>query len=125
MKNNWPCSTKDNCQPTPRYIHRLTVEKPGTTVDAAGQPDLTATWVAVGTIKANFVTKGGKESYVFKQTQADTTAVLMAPLTDLSRSLHKHTDWRLRRGTEVYEITYSDLINKTGKVVVIEVKEAV
>ena len=124
MKNNWPCSTKDNCQPTPRY-YTLTVEKPGTATDAAGQPDLTAAWVSVGRIRANFVTKGGKEAYVFKQTQADTTDVLYSPSTSLSRSLHKHTDWRLRRGTEVYEITYSDLINKTGKVVVIEVKEAV
>lgn len=110
-----------------RCTHTLTVEKPGAAVDAAGQPDLAtdASWVTVGQIRARAVTRGGKEAYVFKQTQADTENVFFSPSTALSRSLHDHPEWRLRDGSYVYEITYSDLINKTGKEVIIEVKEAV
>ena len=117
-----------SCQTMPpRCDLTLTVEKPGPAVDAAGHPDLTNpnAWVTVGTIRARAVTRGGKEAYVFKQTQADTTTVFYTPKTQLSASLHKNTDWRLRRNNEVYEITYADVVNKTSREVMIEAKEAV
>lgn len=115
-------------QMPPRYTQRVTVQRPKTTpVDAANHLDLTddANWENVGQMMVRFVTKGGAESYVFKQTQANTTTVMFTPSTVISRQLHTQTDWRLKRGDEIYEITYSDRINKTGDEVIIEARESV
>lgn len=116
-----------NCAELPqRSTHTLTVKKPRTTTDADGHIDLTdpANWTTVGQIRGRFITKGGSESFVFKQTKSTTTDVIVAPATEISRQLKDHTDWQIHNGSDVYEITYSDLINKTGREVIIEVKEA-
>lgn len=113
-----------NCnEMPPRYIHTLTVEKPKTVADDAGFIDLTedSNWVTVGQIKANIITKGGAESYVFKQVQATTDMVLKSPSTTLSRSLDP--SWRLRFKERKLNIVAAYLINETGKVVQIEVQE--
>lgn len=116
-----PCN---NCQEMPpRYIHTLTVEKPGTTTDSSGQLDLDddANWITVGQIKANIVTKGGSESYLFKQVHAETDMILKSPSTTLSRSIVP--SWRLRFQGRKLNVIASDLINLTGKVVQTEVTE--
>lgn len=112
-----------DCKPAPVYTHTLTVQKPGTTVDAAGLIDLTNddNWTTQGRIRARFITKGGSEGYVLKQTQAETALVIECPATTLSRSIDP--SWRLALGERRFDILASYLINETGKVVRIEVKE--
>jgi head-tail adaptor len=106
-----------------RYIHTLTVEKPGTATDASGQIDLDddTNWITVGRIKANFVTKGGSESYLFKQAHAETDMILKSQSTTISRSIVP--SWRLRFKGRKLNVVASDLINMTGKVVQTEVTE--
>ncbi len=106
----------------PRYTHTLTVEKPGTTTDDDGRIDPSdSNWVTVGRIMARFVTKGGRESYVFKQVQATTTTVIMAQATLIAISLDP--SWRLRFGDRKFNIVASYLINESGRVVQIEAIE--
>lgn len=111
------------CESIPTYTHTLTVQQPGTTVDAAGHVDLTdnANWTTLGQIRARFITKGGRESFVFKQTKAETTHVLMAPSTTLARSLDPA--WRLTMGTRVFQITNANDVNEMNREVIIEVTE--
>lgn len=116
---------KCDCPETPVFRHTLTVEKPGTTVDAAGHVDLTddANWVTVGNVRASFKTKGGREWFVFKQTQAETTLVADMPATTISRAIIPK--WRLRFGARKMEVVASYLIDETGQIWRVEVKEKV
>ncbi len=112
------------CGDVPFYNKTLTAEQPGTARDAAGQTDLTedANWDLVGRIRARFITKGGSESYVFKQTLAETTDVIRCPATAIARSIDP--SFRLTMGSRKFEITASYLINESGKEWQIEAKEA-
>jgi head-tail adaptor len=114
----------DNCGEVPVYNKTLTVEQPSTARDAAGQTDLTvdANWDLVGRIRARFITKGGSESYVFKQTLAETTHVIVCNATAVARQIDP--SFRLTLGSRKFEITASFLVNESGKVWQIEAKEA-
>lgn len=117
-----PCN---NCQEMPpRFIQTITVERPRTTaVDDSGQIDLNddANWITVGQIKANIITKGGSESYLFKQVHAETDMIVKSPSTEISRSIVP--SWRLRFQGRKLNVIASDLINLTGRVVQTEVTE--
>lgn len=115
-----PCT---DCKTRPPYTHTLTIQRPGTTTDAAGHVDLTDddNWTTVGQIRARFITKGGRESFVFKQTQAETTHVLLSPSTTLTRSLDPA--WRLKMGTRIFQITNTNDVNEMNREVIIEVTE--
>lgn len=105
-----------------RCTHTLTVEKPGSTVDASGQISLAdSNWVTVGQIRVRFITRGGSEQHVFKQVQANTTTVMKCPRTSLSESLDP--SWRLRLGSRKINIVTAFVINETGKEVQIEGEE--
>lgn len=111
------------CNEIQRYPHTLTVEQPGTTKDAAGHVDLTDddNWEYVGRIKARFITRGGKESYVFKQTQATSTHVIEAMANSTAKAIDP--SWRLKFGTRIFEINAVNNVDEMNKVIRIEATE--
>lgn len=121
MANSSPAC---DCQTeTPRYPHILIIEQPSGTADAAGHIDLTSdsNWIQVGRIKGRFITKGGRESFVFRQVQAETTHVIEVASTPLSRSIVPK--WRLRIGTEKYNVTAAYDVDRMRKAVRVEATE--
>ena len=115
-----------DCKPMPRYTRRLVVEKPRTTLDGAGQTDLTedSNWVQTGTVRARFITRGGMESRVFDQIQAETTHVIETPATTFSRSIIP--SWRAKFDGRKLNITAAYNVNEDRRGVVrLEAKEAV
>lgn len=110
-----PC---DDCKTMPaKMTHTLTVERPGTTQDAAGQLNLgsDASWVNVGRIRARFVSTNGTESFALSPTQAEgeNAFVIEATATAIAKSLQP--SWRLRLGSRKLEITSAYLVGETGK----------
>lgn len=85
------------CDPSKikNYRYTLTVHSPGGTADAGGHVDLTDddNWTTEGTIKANFVTKGGREYINGERVNAEVSHLLETPSNNFSRSIE--TSWRL------------------------------
>lgn len=121
------------CQcPTPPkpYTHTLTLQKPdpNATNDDDGLIDLRNddNWVTVASIRARFVTSGGRESErtdteTYRQVQAMDTVLVFTPATNTTRNLNPA--WRLKLGTRVFQIVSAQLINETGREVTIKAME--
>lgn len=115
---------KCECDQAPeRFRHTLTVERPGTTTDDDGQIDLTDddNWTAAFRIKANFITKGGGESRVFRQVQAVTDTVIKTPATANTATIDP--SWRIKWGSRVFNIVAAYRIDEDTKVFQIEATE--
>lgn len=110
---NCGCKTEERV----RYRHRVTVQKPKTTQDGAGHVNLTedANWTNAGTWQVRFITRGGRESRVFDQVQAETTHIVEGHSTPFTRTIIPK--WRLKFGTRVLNITAAyDVNEERGKV---------
>ena len=119
----WECADCPTQKKT-RYRHRLTVKSPSGTADEYGQIDLDDSDNATteGTIKANFVSKGGREFFRGEQIQADVTHLLETPSKSLSRSLQPN--WWLVMGSRTFQIVASFDVNEERNIVQIQVKES-
>jgi hypothetical protein len=115
------------CESIPSYRHTLTVQSPTGAAGADGHPDLTldASWTTQGTIKANFVSKSGREFVSGQKVQADQGHTIETPSTAFSRGILPK--WRLtwtRNGSTVKgEILSAVDINEERRVVQIQVME--
>lgn len=111
------------CESEKRW-YTLTVQSPAGTAGADGQIDYTndVNWTTQGTIKANFVSKAGREFVSAKQVQADQGSLLETPSTGFSRGIQP--SWRLVFGSRKFEISSVWDMNEERRVVQIEVKEA-
>lgn len=85
---------KTRCEkkPRPKYRHTLTVQTPdpNATPGDGGIVDLTNddNWADAGTIKGNFISRGGRESRVFDQVEAEISDIVETPSTGFSRTIH-------------------------------------
>lgn len=81
----------------PAYRWTLTVQKPNPAASAGdgGHVDWTDddNWTDAGIIKGRFLSRGGRESKVFDQVQAETSLIVETPSTGFSRRIHPN--WRL------------------------------
>lgn len=81
---------KQDCPAAKSYRYTLTVQTPGGTAGDDGHVDLTsdANWDTAGTIKGNFLTRGGRESRIFDQVQGEVTGIIETPSNNFTRSIH-------------------------------------
>lgn len=108
-----------------RYRWRLTVQSPGGTPDAGGHVDLTddANWTTMGTIKANFITRGSREGRVFDQVQAEVSHIVETRSSRFSRSIHPM--WRLVFQGRKFNIVAAVDKNEERQVVQIHLTEVI
>jgi SPP1 family predicted phage head-tail adaptor len=101
----------------------LAVQSPAGTAGDDGQVDLTSddNWTTEGSIKAYFVSKGGREFVQAKQVQADQTHTLETISTNFSRGILP--SWRLVFGSRKFEILSAVDVNEERRMVQIEAKE--
>jgi head-tail adaptor len=101
----------------------LTVQSPAGTAGDDGQVDLTSddNWTTEGSIKAYFVSKGGREFISGQQVGADVSHVLETTSTNFTRSIEP--SWRLVFGTRVLQITSAFDINEERRMVQIHTME--
>jgi head-tail adaptor len=101
----------------------LTVQSPAGTAGADGHVDLksSANWTTEGTIKANFVTKGGREFISGQKVAADVSHVLETVSTNFTRAIEP--EWRLVFGTRIFQITAAFDMNEAREIVQIHVME--
>jgi head-tail adaptor len=112
------------CQCPTRLKHRVTIERPGTTKDAAGHVNLAldSNWTEVGKRWAAFVTRGGRESRVFDQMQAETSHIIELQSDSVTRTIVPK--WRLKMGTRKFNINAAYDVDENRKRVRVEVTEA-
>lgn len=104
--------------------HMMTIEKPRTAKDAAGQIDLTvdANWQFAGKRSVRFITKGGRESRVFDQTQADSDVVLDFNSDSFTRSMLP--SWRGKIGTRRFNFKSVQDVDEARDKVLVHATEA-
>ena len=111
------------CESRPKYTETLTVRKPGTTADLAGHVNLkdAANRVFVRTILGRFLTQGGREWFVFKQTMAETTHVIEARWTpDVNKIIPK---WWFEMDGRTFEIVKAYDVDEAHRVMRFEAVE--
>ena len=108
-----------------RYRHTLTVQSPAGTPDAGGHPDLTDpdNWDSIGNIRANFITRGGREGRVFDQVSAEVTSIVETPWNNFSRSIHPNM--RLLFGTRIFNIVSAFDVDESRQKVRIHITEVI
>lgn len=96
---------KCGCDHAGERNRRVTVESPSGTADAAGHVDLTidSSWTDEGQRWAKVITRGGSESRVFNQVQAETTHIVEMNSDGLTRTIIPK--WRLKLGNRNLNIT--------------------
>lgn len=111
------------CENEKRW-YTLTVQSPNGTPDGYGQVNLNSNsnWTTEGTIKVNFISKGGREFFRGAKIQADVTDILETPSTNFSRSILP--SWRLLFGSRVFQIIAAFDVNEERHTVQIQTKEA-
>lgn len=107
----------DSCNGEAKRWWTLTVQSPAGTPGADGQVDLTdsTNWTTEGSIRANFVSKGGREFVQANQVQADNSTTIETRSTNFTRSILPK--WRLLFGSRVIEITSAYDVDEARKTV--------
>lgn len=108
----------------PRMASRLTIQKPSTTPDSAGHVDLSqdSNWIDVGSRSCNILTRGGRESRVFDQVQADVSMIVEMNRDSLTKTIIPK--WRLKLGTRRFNITAAYDVDEQHRTIRIEATEA-
>ena len=117
------CGGCDGGEPV-RYRHTLTVQSPNeATLDAGGHVDPTSSsnWTTEGTIKANFLSKGGREFIHGEKVGAEVSHVLETPSNNFSRGILP--SWRLTFDSRTFQIIAAYDKDEMRQKVIIHVKE--
>lgn len=114
---------KQDCPAAKSYIYTLTVKSLNNTSAAHIDVSDSSNWTTQGTIRANFLSKAGREFFNAEQVQADQSFLIETPSNNFSRTIEP--GWRLEDadGT-VYQIESVVDKNRMRQVVEITVKEA-
>lgn len=109
---------------TVRYKYTVAVQSPGGTAGAGGHVDLSddSNWTAQGTIKANIISKGGREFISGKKVAADVSHVFETPFTNFAATIDPK--WRLVFDSRKFEIIAAYDENEMRKKVIIHTREA-
>jgi len=107
-----------------RFRTPVVIQKPRTATDAVNHADLSvdANWEDVASDRAAFQTRGGSESRVFDQIQAETTHLIELRSSPISRSIIP--TWRLRIGHRKFNVRAAYEVDERGRLLRIEATEA-
>ena len=74
-----------------KYRYWITVQSVTGTADASGHIDLSddSNWSSAGTIKGNFLSRGGREGKIFDQVQVEASHIVETPSTPFSRAINE------------------------------------
>jgi head-tail adaptor len=113
-----------DCQQKPRYRYTLTLQSITGTADSYGQIDLTDddNWTNLGTILANFMSKGGREFTQAQRVQADVSMLAETPSNNFSRSITPAM--RIIYKSRVLQITAAYDVDEQRETVRIHLMEA-
>lgn len=116
--------TKCTCDEIGSRQHRVTIERPKTTQDGAGHVDLTqdSNWLEAGKRWSSMATRGGRESRVFDQVQAEVSHIIEVPYDSLTKTIVPK--WRLKMGTRRLNITAAYDVDEQHRTIRVEAIEA-
>lgn len=115
---------KCDCDSIGQRNRRLAIERPKTTPDNAGHVDLSqdSNWTEVGKRWASMTTRGGRESRVFDQVQAEVSHLIGLPYDSLTKTIIPK--WRLKMGTRRFNITAAYDVDEERRTIRVEATEA-